>query len=531
MRRLIITLLGMVFILLISCCSDKKNNKPKLIDTENLFKNNFYKKNKTNLKLPVGSKVLSNTKKYFIRNGGYDNKFHSKNTIDLQWYYRYKIGNVTKTKKLPGILNKKVITINSNDLSNDFLNIISENFNTRLVNIGKYILLYKSAEVYKENTKKLKQKGIKQIPKRYGTLILCDSLFKTKKIIDAYHEIEYEGYKKSRFFYIDYDKKIKIFEHFDFGEHQSIIHTNTIKIEGFQIIVENINSSPSKLTISEFKKQSDSLAKQDVLEKKMKLTKDSLRSIIQEKKYKKQIDSLQAIITPIEKKLPFGSELLLNHKFPDSTFLSDFDNESNPHQEELYKIWNYYVKETPYAEDVEGNVLPKTDIIKPIKLSADWYMYGSVFDDLKDYFKNPNEVKTFTSRLGNIGIYETYYHLFNDGDSSCLYPVKEKEIIKYCCAKSKYFYCNANGVLVLYNRNKREANVAHVYNLTTSDHQMIFRFFHISKSGKIKVYDGFSDGFNRPEGNTIIANNLIERFEITVTETGKINVLEKNIEE
>lgn len=258
---------------------------------------------------------------------------------------------------------------------------------------------------------------------------------------------------------------------------------------------------------------------------KVRYRRDSIRFA---KTYNTIYDKKRKTIYPVEFELPFGSDVLIKHNFPNGEFsfqYSENDTIVDRHQQEFYEVIKFYNEmEATYpdaeAEDwsmIEINNVKYLEFEKgefdKIRESNDQFIYFAGFG------KGFNE---FNHRLGNIGNYEVYYSIQEKEYGKCWDEMQEISAIN-CCYDFRF--CIKYGFLILYERATKNATIINTFYTRKLPEQGVaeFRFFYVTENGKIKIFNGNSSSRGH-------SNNLREDLEIDISNDGKINVSVKKQE-
>lgn len=244
------------------------------------------------------------------------------------------------------------------------------------------------------------------------------------------------------------------------------------------------------------------------------------------------IDSLKGVIHPIDSTIPFGPAPLLklssNRKrrtsFTKKVGKALQDTDSTQSRKAIYESWMFFLKLNmaldDSTEDSYGKFLPSItnyDFILEDKLQLDNYKRR-----FKEIYLNNS---FYSTRIGNIGIYEVYYYVLQLGDSFGCHPYDKP--LEDCCYTPGYD-CDYEGFVLLYDRSKKYAEILHAYYIAAES----FRFFSITEDEVIHVFQGERkkswDSRNRSVSSTdSISMELKEEFRVRILEDSKI-LLEEN---
>jgi hypothetical protein len=192
--------------------------------------------------------------------------------------------------------------------------------------------------------------------------------------------------------------------------------------------------------------------------------------------------------TTVKTNLPFGSPILIDHKFP-SHWDYDPDQDDGPHEAAFYKLVLFY----NHLNKLKPAFILKPSVIKKIPIGDD----SLIIEDKGKFF---NKV---AYRLPNFGPYKCYYQ----------YDIQNPNTLKSKDLKS---YTEI-GNLILFDQKTKQANILKIYTSYAGQDFLAehHRFFYISKDKNISIYEsrmGEMDG------------NMKKMQIITVTSEGKIIV-------
>ncbi len=255
--------------------------------------------------------------------------------------------------------------------------------------------------------------------------------------------------------------------------------------------------------------------------------KDSLTFLDNQKQKK---DSLSKVDYPVDKELPFGPEFLITYDFPETEYYFYYNQngthkESTPHLKEMFSTIRYYTKYEAKVEESHSYIeLNEIEHISFDDNLVERDYFNSLKERSKDFFK-PYSQNPFTYRLGNIGPYETYYHVIEKGYGECL-KESRKEFLTKCC--SHFYDCETWGFLILRDSLTKNAKIFNSYLILPQDASaVVFRFFYIGNSS-IRFFDGHSMNSSNPDGFSKSINSLKEVIEVLISPKGETRTLSKN---
>ncbi|WP_422083486.1 hypothetical protein [Ulvibacterium sp.] len=254
---------------------------------------------------------------------------------------------------------------------------------------------------------------------------------------------------------------------------------------------------------------------------------DSLKFV---KRQKNKSDSLAKNIYPIDKELPFGSEILVSHTFPKTEYFFNYDEnglhkETTPHLKEMFSVIKYYIDHGATIEEAHSYVeLNQIEHISFNNNEIDRDYFISLQKDSKEFFK-PNSQIPFSYRLGNFGLYETYYHVIERGNGEC-FAESRSDFLNKCC--NHFYNCQSWGFLILRDPKTKDAKIFNSFLILPQDASaVIFRFFFIDNN-RILFFDGYSMDTTDPDGFSKSINSLREAIEAQIMSNGEIKIVFKN---
>lgn len=254
-------------------------------------------------------------------------------------------------------------------------------------------------------------------------------------------------------------------------------------------------------------------------------------------------DSVLYSTKPIVSSYPFGSNTLINHRFPNNEFKIELTDEyypkENPHQEALFALLKYYSKD--YNLNNDYRPLPPIKKINQINIGPieHWatpfnnqFLYSDCY-----IMTSEDRNRTFDFKLPDIGKYEvffnsdplnTHYEYFDDS---------QKITSNQCClGKGGYFKMNIKGALILYNKETQTANIINAVEISNDSKQVNFRFFYINNNNQIEIYQGYGNhqgdlsnlGYVNGDFNTKGKYKLNKTQTVKVQKDGKITIIKNN---
>jgi hypothetical protein len=195
---------------------------------------------------------------------------------------------------------------------------------------------------------------------------------------------------------------------------------------------------------------------------------------------------------------PFGSDILMNYKFP-KAWVNNNESDSirNINNEMDNKLIKFYNELNALGGSVK---LPFTKVT-PVKLDYPWKFNSRLI----------YQIYNLKYRLPSIGPYECYYVY---GEVSVQYMIKEKKGIDF--ENQKPIWHEA-GNLILFNPITKAAKLLNIYLSVAAPFSGYKRLFYINRDKKIHVYD-----FETDEEDTTFRQTYL----ISILDNGEIKVLE-----
>jgi len=198
-------------------------------------------------------------------------------------------------------------------------------------------------------------------------------------------------------------------------------------------------------------------------------------------------------------RLPFGSDVLISHIFPngwDTPSESNYNNPVGPHEKAFYEIIKFY------------NHLNKIEYITAPQFSE--FKYLNIGEDTLITKNNTQYKNSIRYRLPDFDGYQCYYasnyYTFGEIEKN---PISTKDFKQYMSV----------GNLILYKKETKSASILNILNsyaYQEGDYNC-YRFFFIDKNMKIKIFEGCAG-----EGSC----NLKLTHEIRILSNAEISIKE-----